>query len=158
LQHGLERGTMRRAFSIAELMIVVAIIGILAALVVPYVGNHAAEAKEAAAKDNLRILRDAIKFYAVRHGDTFPGYAGDDRATVPTADRFYQQLIVEENFLRRVPENPFNELDTVHVILNDQAFPAEATGACGWIYQPATGNIRVDWPGADSQGVRYIDY
>jgi len=149
---------MRRAFSIAELMIVVAIIGILAALVVPYVGNNAAEAREAAAKDNLRVLRDAIRFYAVRHGDTAPGYVDNNRQSVPTADCFRQQMIVEENFLRRVPANPFNNLNTLRIILNNEAFPAEGTGAYGWIYQPATGNIRVDWPGTDPQAVPYADY
>ncbi|OHB67512.1 MAG: hypothetical protein A2Y77_13455 [Planctomycetes bacterium RBG_13_62_9] len=149
---------MRKAFSIAELMIVVAIIGILAALAIPYVGDHAAEAKEAAAKDNLRVLRDSIRFYAVRHGDVSPGYVDNDPETVPTAECFRQQMIVAENFLRKVPANPFNNLDTLRIIQNNEAFPAEGTGAFGWIYQPATGNVRVDWPGTDPRGVPYADY
>jgi prepilin-type N-terminal cleavage/methylation domain-containing protein len=147
-----------RAFSITELMIVVAIIGILAALVVPYVRNHAAEAKDAATKDNLRVLRDAIKFYAVRHGDTAPGYEGDDTGVAPTADCFRRQLIVEQECLRKIPANPFNNLDTIRIIGDADAFPAQGTGAYGWIYQPATETIRVDWPGADSQGVPYTEY
>lgn len=149
---------MRRGFSIAELMIVAAIIGILAALVVPYMGNHALEAKEAATRDNLRILRDAIEFYAVRHGDTAPGYEGDNRQTQPTAECFRRQLVVEANCLRRIPTNPLNGLDTIRIIGNDEAFPAQGTGAFGWIYKPATGTIRVDWPGSDPQGALYATY
>ena len=139
-------------------MIVAAIIGILAALSVPYLHNNAAEAKEAAARDNLRVLREAIKFYAVHHNDTGPGYPGNDRSAQPTEDSFRLQLIVEQNYLRKVPRNPFSGFETLHIIGNAEGFPAEATGDYGWIYQPATGTIRVDWPGTDKDGVRYLDY
>lgn len=149
---------MRNAFSLVELMIVAAVIGILAALSVPYLHNHAAEAKQAATKDNLRILREAIEFYAVHHNDTAPGYPGNDRRASPTESSFRLQLIVEQNYLRKVPRNPFNDLDTLHIIGNADGFPAEATGNYGWIYQPATGTIRVDWPGKDNTGTRYLDY
>jgi prepilin-type N-terminal cleavage/methylation domain-containing protein len=149
---------MRQAFSLVELMIVVAIIGILAALTMPYLHNHAAQAKEAAAKDDLRVLRDAIEFYAVRHGDTAPGYPGRDRTAVPTDDSLRLQLTVEANCLRKMPANPFNNLDTIRMIKNGEAFPSDGTGAYGWIYQPATRNIRVDWPGKDSSGVPFLSY
>jgi prepilin-type N-terminal cleavage/methylation domain-containing protein len=149
---------MQKAFSLVELMIVAAIIGILAALCMPYLHNHAAEAKEAAAKDNLRVLRDAIEFYAVRHGDTAPGYPGHDRTAVPTADSLRLQLTVEASCLRKIPANPFNNLDTVRIIRNAEAFPSDGTGDYGWIYQPATRKIRLDWPGQDSEGVPYLSY
>ncbi|RKY11715.1 MAG: hypothetical protein DRP65_03460, partial [Planctomycetota bacterium] len=50
---------MKKAFSLVELLIVVAILGILAAIVVPEFQTYTQQAKEAAAKDNLRILRNA---------------------------------------------------------------------------------------------------
>ncbi len=157
-RYGLGRRRMQKAFSLVELMIVVAIIGILAALCMPYLHNHAAEAKEAAAKDNLRVFRDAIEFYAVRHNDTAPGYPGHDRTAVPTEDSFRLQLVVEANCLRKLPTNPFNNLETVRVIKDAEAFPSDGTGNYGWIYQPATRTIRLDWPGNDSVGVPYISY
>lgn len=149
---------MQKAFSLVELMIVTAIIGILAALCMPYLHNHAAQAKEAAAKDNLRVLRDAIEFYAVRHSDIPPGYPGRDRTAAPTEDSLRLQLTVEANCLRKIPVNPFNNLGTVRMIRNGDAFPSEGTGGYGWIYQPATRNIRLDWPGQDSSGVSYLSY
>ena len=63
---------MKKAFTLAEILIVVAILGILASLVIPTFQTHAAEAKEAAAKDNLRILRTAIERYAAEHNGQFP--------------------------------------------------------------------------------------
>lgn len=149
---------MRKAFSLVELMIVAAIIGILAALSIPYLHSHAAQAREAAVKDNLRVLREAIKFYAMRHSDTGPGYPGHDRSAAPTADCFRLQLTIEENCLRKIPANPFNDMDTMRMIGNYEAFPAAGTGDYGWIYKPATGDIRLDWPGQDSQGVPYLSY
>ncbi len=149
---------MRKAFSIAELMIVVAIMGILAALVVPCLSDHTDEAKEAAAKDDLRILRSVIEFYAVRHGSVAPGYPDNNRSAAPTAEHFRMQTTTPERYLSTMPVNPFNKLHTIHIIRDRDAFPADASGAYGWVYQPATKEIRVDWPGRDREGIRYFDY
>lgn len=149
---------MRNAFSLVEMVIVVAMIGIMAALVIPCFNGQTLEAKEAAAKDDLRILRSAIEFYAVRHSSVAPGYPDNDLTRVPTADQFRTQMTAQEICLRKIPENPFNNLDTMYIIKNGEAFPADATGAYGWIYQPATKMIRLDWPGRDNGSVRYFDY
>jgi prepilin-type N-terminal cleavage/methylation domain-containing protein len=149
---------MRRAFSIAELLIVVAVIGILAALVMPHLGNRAAEAKDAAAKDDLRVLRDAIEFYAIRHGDVPPGYEGDSRAVEPTEACFRRQLMVEAGCLRKMPANPLNNLDTVLIVRSGETFSGKVSGKHGWLYQASTGTIRIDWPGKDMTGMAYLEY
>ena len=154
----LGKSAMRRAFSIAELVIVAAIIGILAALVVPHVQNHATTAKVAAARDNLRMLRSAIELYAARHQDVAPGYQDDDPGVAPTAECFCDQTIVQERYMRKMPGNPFNNLDTILMVGNSETFPAEATGHYGWVYQPVTNTVRLDWPGTDSDGVPYFEY
>lgn len=149
---------MKKAFSIAELMIVLAILGILAAIVLPHFRSQTTQAKESVAKDNLRMLRIAIELYPVKHSSVPPGYKDDDPQTWPSSFYFHQQVILQGNYLQKMPENPFNKLDTMNVIGNDETFPAEATGDYGWIYQPATKTIRLDWPGTDENGLRYYDY
>ena len=149
---------MRKAFSIAELVIVAAIIGILAALVMPYLHTHALEAREAAARENLQLLRGAIELYAARHKGVPPGYPDNRLGNDPTAECFQTQTTVEDRCLLQIPENPFNNLSRVRVLGDGDAFPAAATGHDGWIYQPATKNIRVDWPGGDKHGVQYFEY
>jgi prepilin-type N-terminal cleavage/methylation domain-containing protein len=149
---------MKKAFSIVELMIVVAVLGIMAAIIVPQVRSHAMEAKEAVAKDNLRMLRGAIELYAAQHGGVAPGYTDDDPDTAPSGANFYRQTVADGRYMHSMPENPFNKLDTMQVIANGGTFPAEPTGAHGWIYRPATQTIRLDWPGAGDDGIAYYEY
>ncbi len=149
---------MARAFSVAELVIVVAIIGILAALVVPCLQGQAMEAKEAAAKDNLRTLRGAIELYAANHAGVAPGYVGNNPAGDMDPACFLDQMIAADGYLRQMPANPFNNLKTILMIRNGGSFPPEPSGDHGWLYQPATKTIRLDWPGCDRSGMPYADY
>lgn len=149
---------MRKGFSLVELMIVACIIGILAALVVPFLQGEATEAKISAAKDNLHVLRSTIELYAAQHKGVAPGYPNDVAGTTPQEECFRLQTTVQESYMRKMPENPFNNLSTIWMIADNGAFPAGATGQYGWIYQPATGIIRLDWPGQDSKGVLYSEY
>jgi len=149
---------VKRGFSIIELMIVVAVLGILAAIVVPQFQWQATQAKEAVAKDNLRILRSGIELYTTQHGGIPPGYEDDDPDAVPSSSTFYNQFVLDGRYVLKMPENPFNELSAMLVITNAEAFPEVATGTYGWVYQPATITIRLDWPGADKHGMRYYDY
>lgn len=149
---------MKTAFSIVELMIVAAVLGILAAIVVPHFQSHATQAKEATARSNLRTLRGAVELYTAQHGGVPPGYQNDDPLTSPTSANFHRQLVVEGRYLRKMPENPFNAKGTVQAIGNSGSFPADATGAHGWIYQPAASTIRLDWPGVGTDGIRYYEY
>lgn len=68
----------RRAFTLIELLIVVAIIGILAAIAVPNFLSAMTRAKVARAASDLRTLGMALEMYMVDHGN-YP-YISDDAA------------------------------------------------------------------------------
>lgn len=149
---------MKRGFSLVELVIVVAVLGIMAAIVVPQFQSHSTQAKKGVAKDSLRILRSAIELYTAQHGGVPPGYENDDPETVPTSVIFHDQLLVDERYLSKMPKNPFNNRKNILMIANDQAFPPNPVPGYGWIYQAATKTIRLSWAGSDSEGIPYFDY
>jgi type II secretion system protein G len=149
---------MNKGFSLVELLIVVAILGILAAIVMPEFQSQSQEAKEAAAKDNLRILRQQIDFYATRHNDVPPGYPLNNTSSNPLQGTFVMQMVDSSGYLSDLPENPFNNKVTLRMIANGDSFPAAATSEYGWIYQPQSRTIKLDWPGTDIDGTRYFEY
>jgi len=151
---------MKKAFTLVELLIVVAILGILSAIILPTFHGQTIEAKESAAKDSLRLLRQTIEIYAAKHADIPPGYFNND----PTQNASYLalrlQLTINENYLSKLPKNPLNEITTILMINNDQDFPEAPalTDSVGWIYKPATKTIKLNYEGTDSKGVAYFDY
>jgi len=166
---------MKKAFSLVELMIVVAVLGILAAIVVPQFQNHATQAKESTSKSNLRTLRSAIELYTTQHKGIPPGYPNGNVSAQPTSQTLIEQLCWSSNqsgqtsqqpasgfelgpYLRSFPRNPFNDASSVKIVGNSEDFPANATGDFAYIYKPAAKTIRLDYPGTDSQGISYYDY
>lgn len=151
---------MKKAFTLTELLITVAILGILAAVVLPTLKGHIAKAKESAAKDNLRILRNAIELYATQHDGVPPGYPNNDPSQDPTFIVFGFQTVYDGKYLSGFPKNPFNGKTDIKTIKNNEDFPSETfmIKIFGWIYKPATKEIRLNWPGTDSAGVAYLDY
>lgn len=57
-----------RGFTLLELMVVVVIIGVLAALIAPAVLDRAADAKVTAAKTDISSLMQALKLYKLDNG------------------------------------------------------------------------------------------
>jgi prepilin-type N-terminal cleavage/methylation domain-containing protein len=148
---------MNKGFSLVEILIVVAILGIMAAIVIPEFQEHSEKAKESAAKDNLRILRDAIGRYAIEHDDVPPGYAANNASGAVHFNFFRLQLTQTEEYISEIPENPFNNLSTVKMVGNGTDFP-DATEDFGWIYKPETKEIRIDKTGSDSEGKNFSEY
>jgi type II secretory pathway pseudopilin PulG len=156
-------------------MIVVAILGILAAIVIPEFSGHIQKAKESAAKDNLRILREAIERYAQDHNSVPPGYANCDTSTDPTNLVFMPQLIYYTSptgalsftksatycfgpYLSEMPKNPFNNLNTLTVVSDGTVFPESPAEETGWMFQGSTKTIRLAYDGNDSSGNSYYEY
>ena len=147
---------MKKAFTFIELLIVVAVLGILAAIVLPEFREYSQKAKESNAKANLRILRNAIERYAVRHNGVAPGYVDDDSTIAPTG--LITKFHLEDGYLLEVPENQINGLSTIWAISNGAAFPASPDNTTGWLYKPSTKEIKLNSPGNDSEGVSYFSY
>jgi prepilin-type N-terminal cleavage/methylation domain-containing protein/prepilin-type processing-associated H-X9-DG protein len=66
------------AFTLIELLTVIAIIGVLAAILIPTVGRARRAAHQATSSSNLRQLGIAFRLYAEEHRGNFPATSHDD--------------------------------------------------------------------------------
>lgn len=151
---------IKRAFTLIEILIVVAVLGILAAIVVPQIQDYSQQAKESNAKANLKILREAIERYAAQHNGVAPGYDQNDPSKTASPRIFSSHLVGDGSYLLTIPRNPFNDSSALIIIPNGTDFPSEPSpnNLFGWIYKPATKTIKLNRPGTDSSGVAYFDY
>ena len=105
-----------RGFTLIELMVVAAIIGILASMAVVQLRQTPQRAKEAALKENLYVLRNVIDQYFT------------DKGKYP--DNL--QALVSDGYIRKIPVDPMTGSDTSWIeVLADAADPAAASGDTG---------------------------
>src|SRR2546428_14126377 len=61
-----------KGFTLVEILIVVIILGILAAIVIPQFTNASQDARKSSLASQLQTLRSQIELYKLQHGDALP--------------------------------------------------------------------------------------
>lgn len=165
----------RKAFTLVEILVVVVVLGVIAAIVIPAASNATTSAKDAAVAHDVQMLRRYILVYKSQHLEVAPGYPNGDATQAPTEQAFIEQITWASTvdgqtvakgtpgfdygpYLMRIPTNPFNHKSTVQMLADGANFPAAADGNHGWVCKAATSEIRPDNTGSDQNGKRYYDY
>jgi len=71
------RKTARKGFTLVEILIVVIILGILAAIVIPQFTNASQDARRSALASTVQSTRSQIELYKLQHGDALPNLVTD---------------------------------------------------------------------------------
>jgi len=121
----------RSAFSLVELVVVVLILGIIAAVAAPRMFDTASDARQNSTKTSLAVLRDAIELYKAQNS-TYPPSGTLATALKPFLKGPFPKVQMGAN------QNP-----NVVATTQDPVATAEAGGA-GWAYNPTTGDIVVN--------------
>ena len=77
------RRQIQAGFTLVELLIVVIILAVLAAIIVPQFSSATIDAKEAALDANLARMRSAIELFQAQHNGKYPGWVATTGATCP---------------------------------------------------------------------------
>jgi type II secretion system protein G len=111
--------TNRDGFTLVEMLVVITLIGILAAIALPNFLKAKDKAKEAETRANLHVIQTALERYAVDNIGEYPTYliGGDERgwrkcdAVVNRAPEFQpsRDPLMQYNYLSSYPKNPFVE-------------------------------------------------
>ncbi|MHC5062269.1 MAG: competence type IV pilus major pilin ComGC [Planctomycetota bacterium] len=142
----------KAGFTLVEILIVVVILGILAAIVIPQFTQASTEARENSLKANLQTIRSQIELYKIQHNDNEPTFAN-----------FVAQMTGQTNvsgaagtdfgpYLQSIPVNPFTNTATL-----------DNTGTAGddvaaWEYDESDGSFNADDSGTDTGGTDHADY
>jgi len=140
-----------RAFSLIELVIVVVIMGVIAAIAIPRMGSAADNAKNNALKGNLDELQRAVDLYTGEHAGQAPAVEPDGSVT-GTPNTVIARLLLPSDvngtlnssgvlgpYLRFWPINPINGSNRLRI----DGIPAPSNQA-GWRYDSTSNAIQSD--------------
>jgi len=149
----------RLGFTLVEVLIVVVILGILAATVLPQFTASGNDAKQSALIQDLQTLRSQIQLFRFQHEGKFPGQGST------TSQTFKDALLLSTDskgvtgaagtkpfgpyFIGQLPPNPYNNGRGVKIVTSIAAATPDATlmdgtDVVGWLYSPDEGRIKAN--------------
>ena len=149
-------------FTLIEMLIVVIVLGILAAIIIPQIAVSTDDAKLNTLQTNLGGVRNAVELYYFEHNSTYPGAVPTTKPVdvVTTADAFVAQLARYTDaagnisnsktvvykygpYIKngKLPRNPYNDKSDVVIDSTEADITVRDSSATdnGWMFYYLTG-------------------
>ena len=131
------RKRLAKGFTLVEILIVVVILGILAAIVIPQFSSAAETAKASSLVSQLQTIRSQLELYQIQHNGNYPTMTQMDATDKPFS-ALVNSTDVNGNttgtdygpYLQKAPVNPFTDGNTV-----------TSDNSGDWKYSGANGSI-----------------
>lgn len=141
----------RVGFTLVEVLIVVVIMAVLAAVVIPQFASSTDDAKLSTAQFNLSTLRSMLQTYRGQHNGILPKIDGTTNLIEALLKKTTARGVIDPNgqygpYLLDFPENPFTNVKTVKATSKTSIAASDVTAgdAGGWLYNESTGQIWLD--------------
>jgi general secretion pathway protein G len=133
------RASRADALTLVEVLIVVIVLGVLAAVVVPRFSAAASDTRQGKLAASLMTVRAQLQLYRREHHGACPSWKSFMTAMTGRthADGGTRGSPALGPYLPRIPANPFNDLSTV-------GDANAALGSTGWIYDETSGAFRAN--------------
>ena len=137
---------VRKAFTLIEILIVVIILGILAAIVVPQFTSATEDAQVSNAETQLQTIRSQIELYRIRNNGAYPDFLGVLGGTFgdPLGATAIAQGLRGNDYLRSEPMNPRTGTSTIIATAATPAAPPAGAAAMlddGWLWNAGAGEF-----------------
>ena len=147
---------INRGFTLVEILIVVIILGILAAIVIPQFTNASNNARSSSVQSTLQTIRSQIELFKLQHSDTPP------TATAITNWQLFltTSTTTETNvtnpagalfgpYMQTAPVNPMN---------NQSAVGTAVATTVGWVYTNTAGSSQYSIQAVNTTGNAVLPY
>ncbi|MGP1345974.1 MAG: type II secretion system protein [Phycisphaerales bacterium] len=129
----MNRNRRNSGFTLVEILIVVVILGILAAIVIPQFTNASSEAIKGSISSQLRTINSQVELFRVRSNGTFPDL-GPTAADEDGNNNDGWGILVSEAYLKEAPVNGYTASPVVAVGTLADAMGEDNTSANGWYW------------------------
>jgi len=143
----------KRGFTLVEILIVVIILGILAAIVIPQFTNASQDARESSLLSQLQTLRSQIELYKLQHKDALPDLVTNWNPLTTKTDSSGAPSAAPKSFGPYMQSAPTNPLNTLANVTNGNSALAGSATDCGFIYDynAGAGTGRIWGTGTDKK-------
>ena len=145
----------KKGFTLVEILIVVVILGILAAIVIPQFTSASTEARESALKSNLQAIRSQIELYKIQHlGDALPAEAGTQADFLADMTGCTLKDGTPCNigdagalgpYMQKFPDNPFSQRDrNTNLVRVESGLSTAGADTDHWVFNTDSGSFQAD--------------